>query len=256
MTLYYERSGPRGGVAVILPRPIAGTVALWGAFRDALAQRFAVIACEPRGVGRSPPAVPTTTRGMARDVADLLDTLGEGRVDVFGLSLGGMVATWLAIDRPDRVNRLVLASTPSRSFDLLHAAHRGPGFATCLLRASGDREACLAKRVLSTEFKTADPERAREVVEAVRRGGGSLRSLLLHAAAGAAHDAHTALHAITAPTLCIAGEVDQLVGVRAMQRLASKLPDARLEVMRATGHDLSLEQPTELAQRVAWFLDA
>ncbi|MBA3819175.1 MAG: alpha/beta fold hydrolase [Deltaproteobacteria bacterium] len=256
MSLYYERSGRRDAVPVVLLRPIAGTGDLWGAFRDALAQRFAVIACEHRGVGRSPPAVPTTTRGMARDVADLLDVLGHTRVHVFGLSLGGMVATWLATDRPERVDRLVLASTPSRGLDLLHAARHGPRYAGCLLRASGDREACLVARVLSPAFVQAQPERARAIIAAVRGEGGSLRSLLLHAAAGAAHDARRSLGKVVAPTLCIAGELDQIVGEPAMRRLATMLPNASLEVMPATGHDLSLEQPLELAMLVTRFLDA
>ncbi|MBA2544079.1 MAG: alpha/beta fold hydrolase, partial [Deltaproteobacteria bacterium] len=100
--LYHEVSGDRGAATpVFLLRPLAGTIALWGAFRTELASQRQVIVCEARGIGRSPPAaLPTSTRGMARDAAAVLDGLGLRRAHVFGLSLGGMVATWLALDRP------------------------------------------------------------------------------------------------------------------------------------------------------------
>ena len=256
--LHHEVSGPPdASPPVLLLRPIGGTIALWGPFRARLAARRRVIACEARGIGGSPPATPTTTRGMARDVADLLDALAVDVVDVFGLSLGGMVATWLAIDRPDRVRRLVLASTPARGLALAGAGPRGLGFARCLARRSGEREACLTARALSPRFCREHPDRAAAILDEVRREGGALRALLIHAAAGAAHDARAALRRIRAPTLCLAGALDPLVGPEVARDLAMRLtPPARVEILEDTGHDLSLERPDELATRVARFLDA
>jgi pimeloyl-ACP methyl ester carboxylesterase len=255
MTLYFEATGPPAKTPVVLLRPIAGTVELWGEFRTELARHFRVIACEARGIGRSPPAaVPTTTRGMARDVAALLDELGVAGAHVFGLSLGGMVATWLAIERRDLVDRLVLGSTPPRGLELLGAARKGPSFAICLARRAGDREACLAERALSRTFKQRQPDRTEQILAEVRRERGSLRSLVLHGAAGAAHDARSRLGEITAGTLCIAGEHDPLVGPEPMRVLCEAIAGARLHVMPATGHDLSLEQPHALAALVAEFL--
>lgn len=48
MTLYFERTGPSDAPTVLLLRPIAGTIALWGAFRDQLAEHWSVVACEAR----------------------------------------------------------------------------------------------------------------------------------------------------------------------------------------------------------------
>ena len=60
-----------------------------------------------------------TVRDMATDIAIAMDALGIANADVFGVSQGGMIAQYLAIDRPDLVNKLVLAVTLSRNNDTL-----------------------------------------------------------------------------------------------------------------------------------------
>ena len=56
-----------------------------------------------------------TVRDLAADIAKAMDALGIGKADVFGVSQGGMIAQYLAIDRPDKVGKLVLAVTLSRN---------------------------------------------------------------------------------------------------------------------------------------------
>ena len=58
-----------------------------------------------------------TVREMAADIAMAMDALGIKRADVFGVSQGGMIAQYLALDRPDLVNKLVLAVTLARNND-------------------------------------------------------------------------------------------------------------------------------------------
>ncbi len=254
--LHHEVSGDvRQQTPIVLLRPIAGTLALWGRFRELVARHRPVIACEARGIGRSPPAeVPTTTRGMARDVSDVLDHLRVPSAFVFGLSLGGMVATWLAIDRADLVRGVVLASTPTHGLALAQPPGRSVKFALCLARGAGSREACLTERVLSAPFRRTEPERVAAILDEVRRERGSLRSLILHAAAGAAHDPRAELHQIQAPVLCLAGRLDPLVGPSRAHDLARRIPGASVDVLENVGHDLSLEQPDALAACVEGFL--
>ncbi len=210
----------RAATPVLLLRPLAGTMWLWGAFRDQLAIRHPVIACHHRGAGSSPPAtVATSTRTMARDAARLLDHLRTSAY-VFGLSLGGMVATWLAIDRPDLVAGLVVASAPTRG---------------------------------TAEMRSLASPR---VSAAQRSDGGSLRIVLQHAAAAALHDASHDVGRIAAPTLCVAGGLDELVPPAAIADLARAIPSARFDVIDDAGHDLSLEAPDELARRVSSFFSS
>ncbi len=63
-----------------------------------------------------------TVREMASDVAAAMDALGITKADVLGVSQGGMMAQYLAIDRPDLVGRLVLAFTLARNNDTVQEA--------------------------------------------------------------------------------------------------------------------------------------
>ena len=56
-----------------------------------------------------------TVREFASDIAMAMDFLGIQSADIFGVSQGGMIAQYLAIDRPDLVNKLVLAVTLSKN---------------------------------------------------------------------------------------------------------------------------------------------
>ena len=56
-----------------------------------------------------------TVRDMASDIATAMDILGISNADIIGVSQGGMIAQYLAIDRPDLVNKLVLVVTLSRN---------------------------------------------------------------------------------------------------------------------------------------------
>ena len=56
-----------------------------------------------------------TVRELAADIAMAMDKLCLSHADVFGVSQGGMIAQYLAIDRPDLVNKLVLAVTLSKN---------------------------------------------------------------------------------------------------------------------------------------------
>ena len=58
-----------------------------------------------------------TVRDMASDIAIAMDILGIKNADVFGVSQGGMIAQYLAIDRPELVRKLVLAVTLSQNND-------------------------------------------------------------------------------------------------------------------------------------------
>src|SRR5690554_2356013 len=94
--LAYEICGRQNsGIPLLLLRPLGGSMALWGPFRDSLAESFRVISFDFPGLGQSSEAsARTRTAALARDSIALLDHLGIERTHVFGISLGGMTATW------------------------------------------------------------------------------------------------------------------------------------------------------------------
>lgn len=121
--LYYEVHGQ--GAPLLLIPGLGVDVTFFGGIIDDLATSCRVVAFDPRGAGRSDkPDVPYSIDGMADDAAALLDHLDHldlDRVTVLGCSMGGRTALMLALDHPDRVERLVLAATsafvpPNRIF--------------------------------------------------------------------------------------------------------------------------------------------
>ncbi len=242
------------GPPLLLLRPLGGSIALWGAFAEILSAEHRVIAFDPRGVGGSSRAVPMSTREMARDARAVLDHLAIERADVFGISLGGMVATWLAADTA-RVERLVLASTMPWSLTARHAAaFTVLPLAGCLARPARECGACLVRRVLSPEFRRAHPSAVRRLEHLMRRERSSKRALWMHLAAAAGHDGKVALERIGCPTLVMIGERDTLARPESQRWLATAL-HAQISTLDS-GHDLTLERPREAAAAVAAFLRA
>lgn len=251
----FEVRGPENaGTPILLLRPLAGSMALWGEFRDVLAATHQVIAFDPLGVGSSSPAaLDVTTREMARDAVAVLDGLAVPRAHVFGISLGAMVATWLAIDAPTRVARLCLASAGPVGFALTPSSlSRGVEMVEAVLSPEHEVVTRLVEAVLSRDVRKGE----REIVEAATAGDPARRGeILKHAIAAARHDARAELHRIVAPTLVLAGDHDELVGAGPPAALAAAIAGARLEIIVDAGHDLTLEQPGATARRVSRFFD-
>lgn len=244
-----------GGTAALLLRPLGGSTAMWGEFRDALARRLTVVAFDPRGVGRSSDA-PTgaTTRDMARDAVAVLDALRVDVAHVFGISLGAMVATWLAVDAPARVARLCLASAGPTGLALTASGvERGVVMAASLLAPDDEVVARLAEAVLSREVRARDDGPVEAVEDAAEGEPARRAEVVKLALAAACHDAREALPEVTAPTLVLAGDRDELIGAEPPAALAAAIAGARFEVVAGAGHDLTLEQPAETARRVGDF---
>ncbi len=241
---------------VLLIRPLGGSMALWGPFRARLAETHGIIAYDHQGSGYST-AAPAfiTTKSLARDALSLLDDLGVGRAHVFGISLGGMVATWLAILAPERVNRLCVAAAPARGLAFSRAGlARGVSLAACLVRPRSRIEASLVDRILSREFRDGHARELREIERLADAEPTSRLALGKLALAAALHDARASLARISAPTLVLAGEHDTLLGGAAPRALAAAIRGARFEIIAGAGHDLTLEQPEATAAIVERFL--
>ena len=254
--LAYEVHG--GGPPILLFRPLGGSLVSWDEFGARLAQHLRVIMFDPRGVGDSSDTPWSwTTRRIAADARALLDHLREERTHVYGISMGGMAAMWLAIDHADRVDRLILASTVPRGVELrAQALGRGASLGLCVIRHQADVDACLATRVLSRSFRAEHPDAVERIQTLARARPTSRANLVRLLLAAARHDARADLSRISAPTLVLLGERDPLPTRDSQQELLAAIPDVSREFVADTGHDLSAESPAVTAERVLAFLGA
>lgn len=254
--LAYQIHGrAHGGIPVLLLRPLGGSMALWGAFRERLAERHRVISFDLRGTGQSSPDPAwVSTRRLARDSLQVLLYLDVPKAHVFGISFGGMIATWLAILAPTRVARLCVASAPARGLDLTRAGlRRDLALAACFARPSEHVEASLVARILSRSFREAHPDEVRRIEGIVRAEPASRIVLLKHALAAVLHDARHEVRRIESPTLVLAGQNDSLLGTEGPRALSDAIARATFEIIAGSGHALTLEQPIVTATRVSDF---
>src|SRR4051794_37300199 len=105
----FRFDGPEGARVLLLSNSLGTGLDMWEDQMPALEQHFRVLRYDQRGHGRSPaPPGPYSIEELAADALALLDRSDLERVDFCGASMGGMTGMWLAINAPDRIDRLAL----------------------------------------------------------------------------------------------------------------------------------------------------
>jgi aminoacrylate hydrolase len=108
--LYYEVHGT--GAPLMLVSGLGGNASFWSSLVHRFARRFQVVVHDHRGAGQSTMSrVAYSAEQFAQDVLALMDHLGIDRTDFVGHSMGGAIGQVLAIEQPQRLNRLVISSS-------------------------------------------------------------------------------------------------------------------------------------------------
>jgi 3-oxoadipate enol-lactonase len=234
---------------------IAGIPAIaddWDALAEPLSASRRVIAFDNRGSGRSPVTPgPYTTPQLAADAVGLLDELGIDRADVFGMSLGGMIAQEVALGWPDRVDHLILGCTHA---GIRHAARQPRETVAAFSLRTDDwpqRMRALAPHAFA---RGVDPH----LLDAfVAKKAGDEQDPVGYAgqiAAAVGHDTFDRLPTIAAPTLILTGDDDRVIPGESSEVLAQRIPGARLEVIAGTGHLFFIEAPEATLGLIEGFL--
>ena len=110
INLYYETHGT--GKPLVLISGLGYSLWQWHKMAPFLAEHFTVITFDNRGVGQSDkPAGPYTVQMLAADTVGLLDALKIEKAIIMGHSMGGFIAQAIALEYPERVDKLILCST-------------------------------------------------------------------------------------------------------------------------------------------------
>lgn len=237
----YTVDGPDDDSApvLVLGSSVGSTRTMWEPQVAVLSRTFRVVRYDHRGHGGSRPAAPPASiDDLGGDVVALLDHLGVARASLGGLSLGGMVAMWVAAHHPERVDRLALVCTaallgPRELWLQRAAAVRTSGMASItdavLARwFTADWTAHHPDRVarLRAEFEAVEPDAYAGCCEAI-----------------ADMDLREDLGAVRAPTLVLAGEDDPATPPALAEEIANRVPGARLAVVPQAAHLGNVEQP-------------
>lgn len=224
----------------------------------ALRTRHRVIRFDPRGVGDSERGTAAITMAaLAADAVAVMNaSSGREAIDVFGASMGGVVAQQLVADHPDRVRRLMLAATQPPG---AHAIPADPASRAALL-GRGAHTPEEAYRIASTVlysplFQRAHPEFIEEQVRVRAQHPVPARVFRDQLAAmSAASGLWDHLPAIVAPTLVMHGTADLVSPFENAGLLVRRIAGARLRAFDASGHLFFHERPDESARVVTEFL--
>ncbi len=190
-----------------------------------------------------------STREMARDQAEAMERLGIGSANVLGVSQGGMIAQYLAIDHPQLVKKLVLAVTAAKP----NASVKTVISRWILLAEQGKHRELM--------MDTAEHSYSEDYLKKYRRFYPLLGLVgkpkdygrfLRQAVACLTHDAWDELERIQCPTLVIGGAGDKIVGVEASREMAEKICDCKAHIYGSYGH-AAYEEAADFNQRVMDF---
>ena len=190
-----------------------------------------------------------TIRQMAADQASVMETLGINRAAVLGVSQGGMIAQYLAIDYPQMVEKLILAVTAPNANDVVKGA-----VGTWIEMAKRGDHVHLMADTAEKMYSKAYLEKNRKWFPVMARftKPGSYERFLRNADAIMEFDAREELSKISCPTLIIAGDDDKTVGNEAPYLLSKGIPDSRIHLYHDLGHGV-FEEAKDFYDRIFEF---
>jgi pimeloyl-ACP methyl ester carboxylesterase len=220
-----------------------------------LASHFDTITFDNRGVGASDkPDEPYSIELFARDTLGLMDALGIERAHVLGVSQGGMTALQMALDAPERIDKLVLCATTHGG---PHVVYPDMEVIQFLAQRSGPPDERFQKGFelsFSEVFLASDPPALQGIREQLLENRQPDYAYQRQAMAPISFNVEPRLEEVEQPALVISGSADRVVPCENSERLADKLPNAQLEILDGAGHLGFIEQPETFNRTVIEFL--
>jgi len=263
VNIYYKVHGQ--GEPLLLIMGLTGIQRAWVFQIRAFKKYYQVITFTNRGRGKADkPSEPYTVKMMAEDTVGLMAYLRVDKAHILGLSLGGMIAQEMAINHPERVRKLILASTT--------AGGRAIGDTPLeLQRAMGLKGDSSEANMRGVDFRSMDFEKVMRATVSLsfnkrlfrmvfvplskihlKRIG--LSNFMAQFVATRTHNTLDRLHLIEAPTLVITGTRDRVVPPHYSEVLASRIPHARLVKVEGGSHSLFMEMRDRFNKEVLDFL--
>jgi len=246
---YYRISGREDAPVLILSHSLCQDHGMWDSQIADLSRHFRVVRYDTRGHGASA-ATPGdyTLEQLGKDALSVADAAGAARFAFCGVSLGGMIGQWLAVNAPDRVTAVVLANTsPKPEAERMETRRK-----TVLAEGMGSVADAVMSRFFSPRLLAADPPAvadARRTLLATNPVGyagccAAIRDM----------DLTPVLEKIRVPTLVVDGDLDvSLPWTGHGDVLAQRIPGARVAHL-AAAHLSNIETPRAFTSALFAFL--
>lgn len=219
-----------------------------------LHRKYQLILPDNRGIGESKGSDDQyTTAMMADDIAGLLTRLNMSKAHIIGTSMGGMIAQEFALHHPKMVDKLLLCSTFAKHPEMIdylrkklrQIRNRNNNDTSPLHSDSfsfGPVYLFLLSQVFDENYLTMHQTMIASTLQRFLNQETFVETFLKQLHAIFHHDTLDRLSQITAETLVITGNNDSLVPPQCSKTLASKIPQARLQIIENATHGFHIEQ--------------
>ena len=258
---YRELSKGKSQLPLVMLVHLGATLDNWDPkLLDLLAEKHHVIAVDLPGVGASQGKVAPTIPGMAEQTIAFIQALGYDKINLLGLSMGGMIAQEIIRIKPTLVNRLILAGTGPRGGKEMDKV-TGKTF-TFMFKGLVDR--IDPKRYI---FYNHDEQGKIEALKVLGRMGMRTKEFTdkdmsvpgfltqLKAIKRWGKDSQDDLRFITQPTLIVNGDKDMQVPTENSYDMHEKIKDSKLIIYPNTGHGSIFQYAEEFSKALIAFLE-
>ncbi len=247
--LHYRIDGRADRPWLTFCNSLGTDLSMWDRQIEALGEHFHILRYDRRGHGlsRTPPA-PYRMQDLGEDVLALWDRLGIQRSHYCGLSIGGLTGQWLALNAPQRLDRVVLCSTAARI-----GTEDGWNARIAQVREHGMESITegTVSRWFNDSFVAARPGLVQHTLENLRQVRVEGYAGCCAALIGA--DFREQLGAITHPVLALAGAQDPVTTPDDLRQLAEGVAAGRYAEI-AGRHICNMESPAAFNEIVRDFL--
>jgi pimeloyl-ACP methyl ester carboxylesterase len=255
----YRQLGPRAAVPVVFLTHLAAVLDNWDPrVVDGIAARHRVITFDNRGVGASSGSTPATIEEMASDAVTFIGALGFDRVDLFGFSMGGMIAQVIAQEEPRLVRKMIIAGTGPAGGEGIDKVTRISYLDTArgLLTRQDPKQFLFFTRTpngrrAGKEFLARLEERTNDRDKAISLGSFRAQLKAIHRW-GQQQPADLA--SIHQPVLVMNGESDRMVPSKNSVDLDRRLPSSQLVLYPDAGHGGVFQFHEDVVKRALEFL--
>lgn len=250
LTLHYEVAGDHERPWVFFSNSLGANLSMWERQLAAFSGSFQVLRYDTRGHGQSSvPPGPYTVEQLARDVLALADHVGAKCFHFCGLSMGGLIGQWLALNAPQRLEKLVLCDTAARIgspetwSDRTRTVENG-GIGAIV---EGGLQRWFTQRFFQDHGDIVDQFRSM-ILSAIPPGYIANCMAIRHA------DFRSSVHAVSVPTLVVCATHDPVTTVADAQFLVDSIRGAQMLELDAA-HLSSVEQADVFNREVIRFLE-
>jgi pimeloyl-ACP methyl ester carboxylesterase len=261
--LHYQEFGDRSNPVMLLIHGFTASTAVWRTVAPEFAERgFHVIAVDLVGFGFSskPAGFDYSIQSQARVISRFMDRLGIGKAAMVGSSYGGAVASTLALDYPERVEKLILVGSVCNDDAKRHPVLRMakfPGMGEVISAFLSDSPRFVRHRLRNTLAPVNHHLITDERIDVVRRplsARDAHHSVLMTARNWDACRIERDSQFISHPTLLVWGENDTIIPIQNGYKLHDAILNSRLVVFKDCGHVPQEEKPENFIEVVTEFM--